>query len=83
MSTTERLRELYEAYLHAPLEGRLMEPNLLTLYEATFGALPALLDVAEAAEVVSDPMVADGGGDRWWSAHDDLRAALERLEGAS
>lgn len=33
--------------------------------------------IEEAARVVCDPMVQDGGGDRWWSAIDALRAALE------
>lgn len=40
----------------------------------------ALLAVAEAARVVCDPMVQDGGGDRWWSAHDDLARALAALD---
>jgi len=53
------------------------------LIVAAFNALPALLDVVDAARVIEDPMVAGGGGDRWWAAHEALRDALRRLDGAS
>lgn len=47
---------------------------------------PELLAVVRAAERVSDPYVRDGGGSRWWTAHDELDAALaafrSRAEGA-
>jgi hypothetical protein len=35
--------------------------------------------VVEAAEVLHDPFVKDGGGDRWWTAHDTLDRALDAL----
>lgn len=58
-------------------------PADAALIVAAVNALPALLDVADAARTISDPMVADGGGDRWWAAHDALRDALRRLDGVA
>jgi hypothetical protein len=43
---------------------------------ATNAEIARLRAIEEAARVVCDPMVEDGGGDRWWAAHDALRAAL-------
>lgn len=41
-----------------------------------------LLAVVEAARIVCDPMVQDGGGARWWEAHEDLDIALTALDAA-
>src|SRR5258708_36131509 len=38
-------------------------------------AVADLVALVAAAQTISDPMVAQGGGDRWWDAHDALRAA--------
>jgi hypothetical protein len=63
--------------------ARAWEPADAEIAVAAVNALPGLLDVADAAREVSDPMIADGGGDRWWGAHGTLRDALTRLDGAS
>lgn len=49
MTTVEHLRALRDAYLDDPINDRLADLN-----EASFGAMPALLDVAEAARRVSE-----------------------------
>ena len=67
---------------HRTDDGGAADERNAALIAAAVNVLPAHLDVIEAARAVSDPMTRDGGGDRWWEAHDALRDALDRLDGA-
>jgi hypothetical protein len=44
---------------------------------AIYGALPTLVEVAEAATLVAS--FHQAGGDEWWQAHSRLYAALNKL----
>lgn len=59
-----------------PKMGRSREADAALIVEAV-NNYDRLRAIEKAARVVCDPMVQDGGGDRWWSAIAALRAALE------
>lgn len=85
MSTEALARALHEADCHRPAGSVVPREYWPCMKRADY--LAAALEaegmvivpraLVEAAQEVCDPMVADGGGDRWWAAHDRLRAALE------
>lgn len=60
------------------------EREMISRARAQWGGPPLVegpaAAVVDAARKINDPMVADGGGDRWWEAHAELADALDALD---